>query len=123
EGVFCTDRDHDGHGVGLQTQLELVIDLEEVRAGTVHLVDERETGHVVLVCLTPHRFRLGLHATYGAIDHAGTVEHAHGTFDFNGEVHVSRGVDDVDAVFRIVAGHATPERRGRRGRNGNATLL
>src|SRR5690606_31712041 len=89
EGVFRADGQHDGYGVGLQTQLELVVHLEEVGAGTVHLVDKRETGHTVLVGLTPNGFRLRLHATHGAINHHGAVEHAHGTLNFNGEVHVS----------------------------------
>src|SRR5690606_22601361 len=57
EGVFGADWDDDRHRVGLQTQLELVVNLEEVRAGTVHLVNERQTRHVVLVGLAPNRFR------------------------------------------------------------------
>src|SRR5690606_30243293 len=123
EVVFGTDGDHNGHRVGLQALLELVVHLEEVRTGAVHLVDERQTRHVVLVGLTPGRFRLGLHATHDAIHHAGAVEHAHGALDFDREVDVPRGVDDVDAVFRVIAGHAAPERRGGRRRNGNAALL
>src|SRR5690606_2973210 len=71
KGVFSPDRDHDRHGIGLETQLELVIYLEEVRAGAVHLVDERQTGYAVLVGLTPYGFRLGLYATHSAIHHAG----------------------------------------------------
>ena len=123
ERVFCADRHHDRNRVRLQTQLELVIDLEEVRAGTVHLVDERETGNLVLVGLTPYGFRLRLNTAHSAINHARTVEHAHGTLNFNGEVDVSRGVDDVDAVFGAVASHAFPEGRGCCRRDGDAALL
>src|SRR5690606_32471505 len=123
ERVFCTDGPHDGHGVGLQTQLELVIHLEEVGTGTVHLVDERQTGNPVLVRLAPYSFRLGLNTAHSAIHHHGAVEHTHGTFNFNGEVHVSRGVDDVDAVLGVIVRHPAPEGGRGSGRNGDAALL
>ncbi|VWM20932.1 hypothetical protein BLA6992_07557 [Burkholderia lata] len=123
EAFFRTDRHHDRNRVRLQAQTELVVDLEEVRAGTVHLVDERETRHLVLVRLAPHRFRLRLHAAHCAVHHARAVEHAHRALDFNREVDVARGVDDVDAVFRIVAAHALPEGGGSSGRDRDATLL
>src|SRR5690606_23571800 len=123
ERVFTTDGQHDGHGVGLQTQLELVVDLEEVGARTVHLVDEREAGNAVLVCLAPHGFRLGLHATHGTVNHHGAVENAHGTLHLNGEVHVPRGVDDVDAVLGVIVRHPAPEGGRGSGRNGDAALL
>src|SRR3546814_6509664 len=76
--------------------LELVVNLEKVCASTVHLVDEVQTRHAVLVGLAPNGFRLGLYTTHSAIHHASTVEHTQGTLDFNSEVNVSRGVDDVD---------------------------
>ncbi|ABA49010.1 hypothetical protein BURPS1710b_3780 [Burkholderia pseudomallei 1710b] len=123
EVLFRADRHHDGHRVRLQAQLELIVDLEEVRAGTVHLVDERETRHLVLVRLTPHRFRLRLHAAHCAVHHARAVEHAHRTLHFDREVDVARGIDDVDAVFRVVVAHTLPERRGSSGRDRDATLL
>src|SRR5690606_16043218 len=98
-------------------------DLEEVGAGAVHLVDERKTGHAILVGLAPDGFGLGLDAAHGAVDHAGAVKHAHGALDFDGEVDVSRGVDDVDAMLGASARHAAPERsRCSRG-DGDATLL
>ena len=123
ERVFCADRHHDRNRVRLQTQLELVVDLEEVRAGTVHLVDEREARNLVLVGLAPHGFRLRLHAAHRAVHHARAVEHAHRALDFNREVDVSRGVDDVDAVLGAVAGHAFPEGRGSSRRDRDAALL
>ncbi len=123
EVFLGADGDDDGNGVGLEANLHLVIDLVEVRAGAVHLVDEREAGHLVLVGLAPDGFRLGLHAAHGAVHHAGAVEHAHRALDFDREVDVARGVDDVDAVFWEVAFHALPEARRGRGRDRDATLL
>src|SRR3546814_6678154 len=98
------------------TQLELVVDLEEVGACAVHFVDEGQTGHPVFIGLAPYCFGLRLHAAHGAVHHAGTVEHTHGTFDLDREVNVTRGVDDVDTVFLVLMFHAGPERSGRGGR-------
>jgi hypothetical protein len=85
--------------IGLQAQPHLVMHLEEVRALAVHLVHKGKTRHAVLVGLAPHGFRLRLHTAHGAIHHAGAVKHAHRALDFDGEVDVTRGVDDVDAVL------------------------
>src|SRR5690606_21717845 len=123
EGVFGADRDDHGHGMGLQAQLQLVVDLEEVGAGAVHLVHEGQARHAVLVGLAPDGLGLGLNAAHGAVHHAGAVQHAHGTLDLDGEVNVTGGIDDVDAMFGVVARHATPE-GGRGGRSdGDPALL
>jgi hypothetical protein len=108
--------------VGLQASTHLVVDLEEVGTGTVHLVDEGQTRHLVLVGLTPHGFRLGLHAAHCAVHHAGAVEHAHGTLHFDGEVHVAGGVDDVDAVLGSCSPCPSRTGGGSRG-DGDTTLL
>src|SRR5690606_38799682 len=123
EGVFLAHRNDDGHRVGLQAQLELVVDAEGVGTRAVRLVHECEARNAVLVGLTPYGFGLRLNATHGATHHAGAVGHAHGTLDFSGEVNVSRGVDDVDAVCGAAAGHAAPEGGGGGRRDGDATLL
>src|SRR5690606_5251713 len=123
EVLFGTDRDDDGHRVGLEAKLQLIVDLEEVGAGAVHLVDEGKTGHTIFVGLTPYGFRLRLHAAHSAIHHAGTIQDAHGALDFDREVDVSRGVDDVDAMLGAITRHTAPEGcRGSRS-DGNATLL
>ena len=123
ELVFGADRDHDGAGIALQTGLHLVNDLEEVGAGTVHLVDERDAGHLVLVGLTPNGFGLGLHAAHSAVNHHSAVEHAHGAFDFNREVHVPRGVDDVQTMRLELHVHTAPEAGGSGRRNRDAAFL
>ncbi len=72
----------------------------EVEVGThlVHLVDEADTGDVVLVGLTPHGLGLGLNALL-AVEHGdGAVEDAQGALNLDGEVNVTGGVDDVDLV-------------------------
>ncbi|MNS70698.1 hypothetical protein D3C72_1040450 [compost metagenome] len=123
ELVFGTDRNHDRHGVGLQAVDHHLANAEEVGADAVHLVDERQTRHLVLVGLAPDGFRLGLHAADRVVHHDGAVQHAHRALDFNGEVHVAGGVDDVDAVLGQRVVHALPEAgHGSRG-DRDATLL
>ena len=63
-----------------------------------------------------------LHAAYRAIDHARAVEHAHRPLDFDREVDVAGGVDDVDPVLGEVLVHPLPEAGRRRGRDGDAAL-
>src|SRR5207302_9609321 len=58
----------------------------------------------------------------------GTVQHAQRSLDLDGEVHVSRRIDDVDAVLGTVAlvvalPVAAPEASGGRRRNGDPALL
>ena len=87
-------------------RLELVAHVVErivkIRAHAVHLVDERDTGDVVLGSLAPHGFGLRLHAGHTAEYGHGTVQHAHGTFDFGREIHVAGSVDNVDAMRNVV---------------------
>ena len=103
---------------GLPCSLVSICDerLLEVRADAVHLVDEADARHAVLVGLAPDGFRLRLDAGDGVEHGDGAVEHAQRALDFDGEVDVARRVDDVDAVIAPEAG-----RRG--GRDGDAALL
>ena len=70
----------------------------EVGADAVHLVHEADARHAVLVRLAPHRLRLGLDARHRIEHRDRAIEHAQRPLDFDGEVDVARGVDDVDAV-------------------------
>ena len=113
---FRADRPGDDHRAGAQTIDHHVDAALEVRAGAVHLVDEADARHVILVGLAPHGFGLRLDAGDGVEHGDRAVQHAHGTFDFDGEVDVAGRVDDVDAVIFPEAG-----RRGRR--DGDAAFL
>ena len=90
----------------------------EVRAGLVHLVDEDDARHAVLVALAPDRLGLRLDALV-AVEHAyRAVEHAQRALDLDGEVDVAGRVDDVQALAVPEAG-----RRGRRDRDAALLLL
>ncbi len=96
---------------------------EKVRADPIHLVDEGESWHMIFVRLAPDGFGLRLHTADCIVDHAGAIKHPHGALHFDGEINMPRRVDDVDAVFRIIPGHALPEAGRGGGGDGDATLL
>jgi hypothetical protein len=87
----------------------------EVGAHAVHLVDERDARYDVLVGLPPHRLGLRLHAADRAEHRDRAVENAQAALDLDGEVDVTGGIDDVDAVVAPLAG-------GGRGGDGDAAL-
>ncbi len=88
----------------------------EVGADAVHLVDEAEPRHVVLVGLAPHRLGLRLDAGDRVEHRDRAVEHTQVALDLHREVDVTRRVDDVDLAV------APLHRRGG-GRDRDAPLL
>ena len=78
----------------------------EVGADAVHLVDEAQPRHVVLVGLAPHRLGLRLHAGDRVEHRDRAVEDAQRALDLDREVDVAGRVDDVDpavAPLQVVA--------------------
>ena len=64
-------------------------EVEEVRAGLVHLVDEHNPRHLVAIRLTPHGFGLRLNARIAVQQNHGTIKHRQRPFHFNREVNRS----------------------------------
>ena len=116
EGILLADGKFHGHGVCAEALAEHPLDAEEVCAVDVHLVDVCDAGDVILVRLAPHRLGLGLDAALCAERRNGAVQNAQRTLDFDGEVDVAGGIDDVEAV-------ALPDTGRRGGRDGDAALL
>ena len=106
------DRDHAGAEALLHGPNREV----EVRADLVHFVDETDAGYVVLVGLSPDLLGLGLDALLAVENGDRAIEHAQAALHLDGEVNVSRGVDDVDLVV-------IPEARGGGGGDGDTPLL
>jgi len=104
EAVLGPDRQLQRQRLGLEPVDDRVDGEVEVRAELVHLVDEADARDVVLVRLAPHRLGLGLDTLLAVEDGNGTVEHAKRALHLDGEVDVTRGVDDVDLVALPVAG-------------------
>ena len=89
----------------------------EVGADAVHLVDEADARHVVLVGLAPHRLGLRLD-TGDRVEHRDrAVEDAQRPLDLDREVDVAGRVDDVDLAVAPLRGG------GRRGDRDAALLL
>ena len=116
EIALGADRQLQADGLAGDALDDVVDAFEEVGADLVHLVDEDDARHVVLVGLAPHGLGLRLDALV-AVEHAhGAVEHAQRALDLDGEIDVAGGVDDVQPLV-------APEAGGRGGGDRDATLL
>ena len=96
EIIFLPDGNEDRPGVRAELLAHFLDAILEVRADAVHLVDEPDAGHLVLVGLTPDGLGLRLHGGDGVEHGDGAVEHAERTLHLGREVHVAGGVDDID---------------------------
>ena len=73
----------------------------EIRADAVHLIDERNARHAILVRLPPYRFRLRLHARHRVEHGDRAVQHAQRSLDFHREIHMARRINDIDAIALV----------------------
>ena len=101
EGVLRPDRNLDHDRVLSKTVADLLNTSEKVGTDYVHFVDERHTGHVIGVCLTPDIFRLRLDAALSTENADRTVENSEGTLDLDCKVDVAGSVDDVDPALLL----------------------
>ena len=68
----------------------------EIGPFAIHLVDERQPRHFVLVGLPPNGFALGFDAFAGAEHHDAAIEHPQAAFDFGREIDVAGRIDQID---------------------------
>ena len=99
EIFFLADRNKQRMSVCAKLLAHFTDSTEEIGTDAIHLVDESDTGNAIFVSLTPDGFRLGLHTGNGTKNRDGTVQHAHGALHLGGEINVSRGIDDIDALL------------------------
>ncbi|RMO78325.1 hypothetical protein ALQ36_05199 [Pseudomonas syringae pv. primulae] len=124
EVVFSTDGQLNRHRGVTQALLDLSDYAQKVGTSTVHLVHVDDTWNTVLVGLTPYGFGLRLYAGSTTEHNDRAVEYTQGTLNFNGEVYVTRGVNDVEAVLVFVLLLGTlPKGSDSSRSNGNTTLL
>src|SRR5471030_140596 len=123
EFLFSADSQLQRNRICTQTFLNLINNFQEVSTHTVHFINERDTWNFIFVCLTPYGFRLWLNTTNCTVNHYRAIKNTHGTFNFDGEVNVPWGVNDVDVVWFELLSHTRPETGGRSGRDGNTTFL
>src|SRR5450759_383171 len=116
EVALHAPRQLDDQRYGVQPANQHVYRAVELRADAVHLVDEADPRYAVTVRLAPHRLRLRLNAGNGVEYGDCPVEDPQRSLHFDGEVDVTRRVDDVDGVVPPGAG-------GGGGGDGDAALL
>ena len=116
EDVLLADRDLHRHRVRAEAVAHRLHGGEEVRAGAVHLVDERDPRDLVLVGLPPDGLGLRLDAGDRVEDGDGAVEDAQAALDLDRKVHVPGRINNVDPMV-------APERRRRGRRDRDAALL
>ncbi len=96
--IFRADGQHDRERIRLELGAHVVQRIFKIRAGAVHLVDERDAGNFVFCRLAPDGFGLRLHTGDTGEHRDRAIEHAHRALDFRREIHVAGSVDDVDAM-------------------------
>ncbi len=104
EVTFGTDRENHHQRVSAEDFFHLSDDAVEIRADPVEFVDVNDAGDFRIVCVAPVRFRLWLNAAGATEDADAAVENLEGAVNFDGEVDVSWGVDDVELVAFPEAG-------------------
>ena len=116
ERILSANRQLDCNCVCIEAFLHHLDDIEEVRAGDVHLVDISHTRNIVILSLTPNGLSLRLNAAASSQDCYSAIEYAQGTLNLYREVHVTRRINDVDAMIFPMAGRCS-------GRDRDTTLL
>ena len=111
EGVVYVRRpaapgDRDRDRLAVEALADFVQGAVEIGPFAVHLVDEGDPRHVVLVGLVPDRLALGLDALARAEDHHRAVQDAQTSLHLGGEVDVAGRVDQVDGDVFPGKGHA-----------------
>ena len=116
EGFLRPDRKLNRNRVALQPVMDHIKDVIEISSHNVHLVHVDHTRNVIVVGLSPDRFRLGFNAALGTEDRHTAVQHSQRALNLCGKVHMARGIDDVDAGI-------LPETGGSSRSDGDASLL
>src|ERR1019366_8886485 len=116
ELVFLADGQLNGDRARIEAFADRIDRVFEVSAHLVHLVNEANARHAVLVGLTPNRLGLRLYSVYGIEHGTSTIKYTQRALDLGGEVHVAGRIDNVDPnIF--------PNAGGRRRRDRNAAFL
>src|SRR5699024_622378 len=128
EFIFLSDRKLQADRVLAQTGLDLIYCVIEVCTQDIHLVDERHTGYVVGVGLTPYVLGLGLNAALRTEDAYSAVQYTERTLNLYGKVYVSGSIDDVDTMLQstrlcLAVLLQSPVTGGSSGCDGDTSLL
>jgi hypothetical protein len=76
----------------------------EIGAHAVHFIYKSNPRTVIFVGLPPHGLRLRLYAGHRIEYHYASIEHPKAPLDFGSEIHMTRGIYNVDLMILPVAG-------------------
>ncbi|MNZ64963.1 hypothetical protein D3C78_831430 [compost metagenome] len=116
EITFCTNWQLNSNCIGLKAITHSFDYVKEIRTDNVHFVHICNTWNVITVSLSPYGFRLRLNALFCTKYTYCPIQYTQGTFNFNSEVNVSWGINDIDAV-------TFPRSSRSSGRNRDSALL
>ena len=105
--IVAADRHVVQQHVGTKPLANTLHAVAEIGAHAIHLVDVAHARNVVLVGQTPVGFSLWLYPGYTVKNNDGPVEYAQTPVDLDGEIHVSRRVDDVDLMAFPLGRHGS----------------
>ncbi len=91
------------HRVEAELVAQLLGNPGRIGAGAVALIDKGDPRYPVTGHLAVDGDALGLHPAHRTEDQDRSVQHPQGAFDFDGEINVAGGVDDVDRMALPVA--------------------
>merc|ERR1719428_56077 len=96
--LLATDRQLQQQGLRVEHVLYHFDAPVEVGTTAVHFVDEAHARDIILVGLVPDSLCLGFHACHTVEAGDGAIEHTERALHLDSEVHMSRRVDDVNAL-------------------------
>src|SRR5262249_17464876 len=102
--IFQTQRNLDRYCNGVQSLADGLERSLKIGPLPIQLVNKANARHLVLVRLAPYGFRLGLYARYTTKNSHRSIEHTKPALHFNGEIDVTRRIDDIDAILPPCAG-------------------
>src|SRR3990167_5688692 len=77
----------------------------------IHLIHKTYPRNVVSICLPPDSLGLRLNPVYPVKQNHSSIQNLERPFYFNGKIHVSRGINDIDAAVLPETGSARSEER------------
>src|SRR4030042_1835424 len=103
--LFLSDGELKGKGGRFETTYHHLKASLEICSHSVHLIDKGNPRDPIFISLFPNRFRLRLYSTDGTKNCNGSVQDTKGSFYLNREVHMARGVDNIDLwIFQETGG-------------------
>ena len=104
KSIFSTNRQLNRNCISVETITHHLNDVEEIRTGNVHFVDISHTRNIVTLRLTPDCLGLRFNTTTSSQNCNSTVKNTERTLNFNSEINVTRGINNIDSVTLPMAG-------------------